>query len=109
RWTDPAVRTLMARLEMTSDADLARRGGDAYPCALHAFDRDGRRHEVEILQPPGASPDDLDARIVSDKFAAVTAHHLAADARRRIVDAIMGLDEATTCDALMRLLAPRNG
>ena len=26
----------MARLDITTDADLARRAGEAYPCALHA-------------------------------------------------------------------------
>jgi hypothetical protein len=43
---------------------------------------------------------------VLDKFARVTERHLAPDARNRIVDAVMALDKATSCDGLMRLLVP---
>ena len=105
RWADPKVRALMARLEFTTDADLTRRAGDAYPCALHATSRDGRPHDVEILQPPGSSPHGLDTQTVLDKFAGVTERHLAPGSRNRIVDAVMALDKAISCDGLMQLLA----
>ena len=67
----------MARLDITTDADLTRRAGDAYPCAIHATGRDGRPYDVEILQPPGFSPDGLDTKTVLEKFASVTESHLA--------------------------------
>jgi len=60
---------------------------------------------VEILQPPGFSPDGLDTQTVLDKFAGVTERHLAPDARNRLVDAVMALDKAISCDGLMQLLA----
>ena len=104
RWAEPKVRALMARLEITTDADLTRRAAEAYPCALHAAGHDGRLYDVEILQPPGFSPKGLDTQTVLDKFAGVTERHLAPDARNRLVDAIMALDNAISCDGLMRLL-----
>jgi 2-methylcitrate dehydratase len=104
RWNDAKIRALMARLDITTDADLTRRTGEAYPCALHATGHDGRPYEVEILQPPGFSPNSLDTQTVLDKFANVTERHLAPDARNRLVDAIMALDKAISCDGLMRLL-----
>jgi 2-methylcitrate dehydratase len=104
RWTDPKVRALMAKLDIAIDADLARRA-DAYPCALHATGHDGKRYDVEIFQPPGFSPDGLDTQTVLDKFAGVTERHLAPDARNRLVDAVMALDKAISCDGLMQLLA----
>jgi 2-methylcitrate dehydratase len=107
RWNDAKVRTLMARLETTVDADIAQRAGSAYPCALDATGRDGRRHTVEILAPPGFSPSGLDAQTVLEKFARLTADRLSAAARERIVDAIMMLDKVKTCDHLLRALAPR--
>ena len=106
RWNDRKVQALMARLEITTDADLTRRAGEAYPCALHATGHDGRPYDVEILQPPGFSRDGLDTQTVLDKFAGVTERHLAPDARNRIVDAVMALDKAISCDGLMPLLVP---
>jgi 2-methylcitrate dehydratase len=107
RWNDANVRALMARLETTTDADLANRAGDAYPCALHAIRRDGRRHAVEILAPPGFSPDGPDAETVLEKFARITADRIAPVVRDRIVEAVMTLGQAKTCEGLMRVLAPR--
>jgi 2-methylcitrate dehydratase len=103
RWIDPKMRALMARLDITTDADLTRRAA-AYPCALHATGHEGRPYDVEVLQPPGFSPNGLDTQTVLDKFAGVTERHLAPDTRSRIVDAVMALDKAISCDGLMRLL-----
>ncbi len=107
RWTDPAVRALMARLDLTTDADLAKRA-EAYPCALHAIGRDGRTHDVEVLVPPGFATDALDAGTVLEKFARLTDGRLAPDSHQRIVDAVMGLDTAPSCDSLMQNLALQN-
>jgi 2-methylcitrate dehydratase len=107
RWNDPKMRALMARLEITIDADLTRHAGEAYPCAIHATGHDGQPYNVEILEPPGFSPDGLDTQTVLDKFSAVTERHLAADAQSRIVDAVMALDKAISCNGLMQLLATK--
>ena len=96
----------MARLEIATDIDLTRRAAEAYPCAIHATGHDGRPYDVEILKPPGCSPNGLDMQTVLDKFAGITGRHLAPDARNRVVDAVMALDRAISCDGLMRLLAP---
>jgi 2-methylcitrate dehydratase len=105
RWNDPKVAAVMARLSMTTDAELARRAGDAYPCALHATGDDGRNYDVEVLKPPGYAPDGLDATTVLEKFNRVTAEHLAPDARERIINAVMELETAKTCDSLIGALA----
>jgi len=105
RWNDAKMRALMARLDIATDADLARRAGEAYPCAIHATGHDGQPYDVEILELSGFSPDGLDTQTVLDKFARVTERHLAPDTQSRIVDAVMALDKAISCDGLMRLLA----
>jgi 2-methylcitrate dehydratase len=106
RWNDPNVRALMARLAMTTDADLTHRAGEAYPCALHATGRDGRSFDVEILAPPGFTGGGLGTKTVLEKFARVTAGPLAPDAQNRIIDIVMGLDRAESCDGLMQALGP---
>jgi 2-methylcitrate dehydratase len=107
RWNDPQVRALMARLDMTTDADLARRAGETYPCALHATGNDGRRYDVEMLAPPGFSPNGPERATVLEKFTRITTGHLAPVARERIVETVMGLDEAPSSEDLMHALAPR--
>ncbi len=109
RWNDPEVRALMARLQMTMDADLARRAGEAYPCVLNAVGRDGRSHDVEILAPPGFSPHGPDAGIVLEKFNRITADRLASAARERIIECVLRLDASPGCNDLMQALtAPSN-
>jgi 2-methylcitrate dehydratase len=106
RWNDPPVRALMARLDMTTDADLAGRAGAAYPCALHAMGRDGRAYDVEILSPPGFSPDGPDAETVLEKFHRMTAGCLTPAARDCIIETVMRLDAAQSCNDLMQALIP---
>lgn len=109
RWNDPEVRALMVRLQMTTDADLARRAGEAYACALNAVGRDGRAYDVEILAPPGFSPHGPDARTVLEKFNRITADRLTPAACGRVVECVLGLDAAPSCNDLMRALtAPSN-
>jgi 2-methylcitrate dehydratase len=107
RWNDPRVRALMARLDTTTDADLTRRAGETYPCALHAIGGGGQRYDVEMLAPPGFSANGPEGATVLEKFNRITAGHLAPATRERIVETIMGLDEAASCDDLVRALAPR--
>jgi hypothetical protein len=76
--------------------------------------RDGQAYDVEILAPPGFSPYRLDATTVLDKFTAITADHLAPAAQRLVVDTVMALEAAPSCDGLMQAVAPnprsgRNG
>jgi 2-methylcitrate dehydratase len=104
RWNDPMVCALMARLQMTTDADLARRAGEVYPCALNTVDRDGRTHDVEILAPPGFSARGPDAQTVLEKFNRITADRLAPAARERVIECVLGLDAAPSCDDLMQAL-----
>ena len=106
RWNEPQVRALMARLTMTTDADLSRRAGETYPCALHATGQDGRNYDVEILQPPGFSAGGPDTKTVLGKFTEITERHLGAEAQSRIIDAVMRLEAAPSCDELLRSLAP---
>jgi len=105
RWNDPAVVALMERLDMTTNAELARRGGEFYPCALQMEDRSGETLRVEVLRPPGVSPDGLDANAITEKFARLTEDTLTPSQRDRIIDAVMALDTAPHCDQLAQALA----
>lgn len=107
RWHDPHVIALMGRLDMTTDAELARRAGEFYPCVLQAADRSGEIHRVEVLRPPGVSPDGLDGNAIVEKFTRLTAEALMPNGRDQVIDAVMTLDKAPRCDRLMQALAGR--
>jgi 2-methylcitrate dehydratase len=105
RWNDPNVRAVMGRLEMVVDAELNARAPGSFPCLMEARCDDGSILTADIPDPPGFSRHGLDADAVTGKFNAVTAAHLDEPSRRRIIEAVMGLDRSPSCAALTQALA----
>ncbi len=105
RWNDPKVRSVMARLEIDVDATLNARSPGSFPCRMEATRDDGAVLMADIPDPPGFSRLGLAAEAVIAKFNAVTAPHLDASSRQRIIDAVLGLDRAPSCADLTQALA----
>jgi len=105
RWNDPKVRAVMAKLEIAVDAELDRRAPESFPCMMTARDIDGPDIEVEVLDPPGFSRRGLDEAAVKRKFDAITAPHLDAHSRSRIIDAVLSLERSASCAGLTQALA----
>jgi hypothetical protein len=72
---------------------------------MRAIGTDGKSYVAEVLDPPGFSRHGIDTEAVLKKFNAITAPHLNAAARQRIIDAAMGLDKAPSCADLTKALA----
>jgi 2-methylcitrate dehydratase len=104
RWNDPRVRAVMVKLEIVCDASLNPRSPGGFPCAMRAVGIDGKSYLAEVLDPPGFSRHGIDTDAVLKKFNAITAPHLNASARQRIIDAAMGLDKASSCADLTKAL-----
>ncbi len=105
RWNDPQVCALMAQLEIVNDAAWNARVPDGFPCSLHVRTKDGHAHVVEVPYPPGFSRGQLDAGTVIKKFEALTAPHVTAGRRDRIIEAAMTLDQTPSCTDLMKAVA----
>jgi 2-methylcitrate dehydratase len=105
RWNDPHVRAVMARLEIAVDGQLNARSPGSFPCRIEAKCDDGSMLVADIPDPPGFSRHGLDADAVTGKFNAVTAAHLDAGSRARIIEAVMGLDRSPSCAGLTAALA----
>jgi 2-methylcitrate dehydratase len=101
RWHDQKVRSLMSRIVLTMDADLARRAPNAYPCSIIAEDKDGHQHRTEVLFPPGYSRAGLDEATVIEKFRALAAPRLDSSKCQRVIEAAMSLDRSASCTDLM--------
>jgi 2-methylcitrate dehydratase len=105
RWNDKAVRAIMARLEITVDAALNARSPGSFPCRMEATCDDGSVLVADIPDPPGFSRHGLDADAVTAKFNSITAAHLTAHARERIITAALALDHSASCAELSWALA----
>ena len=105
RWNDPKVRAVMARLEIAVDPELNARSPGSFPCRMEATCDDGRVLVADIPDPPGFSRHGLDSGAVTQKFNAVTAGHLDAGSRGRIIDAVMRLERSASCAELSQALA----
>jgi 2-methylcitrate dehydratase len=108
RWTDPKVCALMAQLEIVNDSAWNTRAPDSYPCSLEVRTQEGRDELVEVPYPPGFSRGRLDAETVVKKFHGLTASILAQDARDRIIERVMALDESPSCADLMESVTVPN-
>jgi 2-methylcitrate dehydratase len=106
RWNDPKVRAVMARLEIALDAELTARSPGSFPCRMEATTDEGKAYIVDIPDPPGFSRHGLDSLAVTKKFNAVTAPHLDARTRERIIDAVMALDRSASCAEVTLAMAP---
>ena len=105
RWNDPQVRAVMGRLEIVVDGQLNARSPGSFPCRIEARCDDGSMLVADIPDPPGFSRHGLDAEAVTDKFNSVTAAHLDAGSRGRIIEAVMALDRSPSCADLTNALA----
>lgn len=105
RWDDPAIRTVMSRTTMTTDAALNQRDPEGYPCLLEVATRTGTVHRVAVDRPPGVSDKGLDAAEVVEKFNAVTQGFVSDDDRNTIRNLVLDLDTAASIAPLMERLS----
>jgi 2-methylcitrate dehydratase len=74
RWLDATSRALIAKVRLSTSAELAERAPGSMPCRLSVRLASGRHIVTECLYPPGHSFPDrgLDQAVVTAKFHAVT-------------------------------------
>ena len=80
---------------------MARPVAGAYPCALRAWESDGRETIVEVGFPPGFSRDGLVAADVVEKFRANTSQTANLN-QEHVIQAALSLDRASSLDDLLR-------
>lgn len=105
RWRDPSVTSLMSKIALRRDPGWNKRAPGSYPCTIRATDLHGTEHTVEVPYPPGYSRTGLDAKIVLDKFRAVTHSILDRADRVRIESAVMEFDNHPSAETLNNTIA----
>ena len=105
RWRDPRVGALMEKITMRRDAAWNARAPGGFPCTLRAKTKAGGEFIAEVPYPPGFSKNGLDQTAVIEKFHAVTAPHLDAIQRGRIVDAVLEFHHSRSTATLDNAIA----
>lgn len=105
RWRDPAVTSLMSKIVLRRDPAWNARAPGSYPCFILATDARGKERMVEVPYPPGYSRGGLEAKIVLDKFRAVTHSILGRAGCARIEDAVMEFDRHPSAETLNNAIA----
>lgn len=105
RWHDRAIRALMARIVMATDAALAGEKSGALPCVLEVVTRDGTIHRESVLRAPGATDHGLERDAVVEKFENIATAVLAKSEREAVTDMVLGLDRLTSIAPLMKILS----
>ena len=105
RWNDPEGARRDGTTRNRGRSDLERALARQLPVPDEAKSDDGRVFVADVPDPPGFSRHGLDAGGRDGKFNAVTAAHLDAPSRARIIDAVMALDRSPSCADLSAALA----
>src|SRR5262245_56234072 len=75
RWTQPAIRSLMERMTIRTDASLNKYTPGSFPCALELTTASGEGRTVEVFYPKGHTKNRMSTDASEGKFRVVRAVH----------------------------------
>jgi 2-methylcitrate dehydratase len=106
---DPAIRAQLQKIEAVADAEIEK----AFPALQRAVvtihTADGREFTRQLDYPKGDPRNPLSDREVEEKFEALTEPVLSQAARRRVIDAVWGLEKLGSVSQLMQMLKAEKG
>ncbi len=102
---DPAVRTLLAKVECVFDPEIEAEFPTNMSAKL-AIEARGQRFEQKVVVPKGEPGNFLSEVELRAKFAGLTDTILGADRAAILADAVLAINTATDVSNLMRLAAP---
>src|SRR5215475_12548962 len=68
RWTQPAIKSLMERMTIRTDASLNKYTPGSFPCVLEMTTASGENRIVEVFYPKGHPKNRMSSAEVEDKF-----------------------------------------
>ena len=91
---DPAVRSLMTRIDCVRDPDLDARYPQIWPAAVTVRLRDGRTLQARITHALGEPENPVSRAALVDRFVELTSHALDEPAARARAESVLSLDDA---------------
>ena len=102
---DPTIRAQLNKVEVVADPEIERLFPDLQRVVVKIHTTDGREFEKTIDYPKGDPRNPLSDSEIEEKFNALAEPVLSADRRKRVRDAVWGLERLESISGLMQLLA----
>ena len=105
RWLQPAMRSLMERVTVRTDAALNQYTPGSYPAVVEMTLENGERRTAEVFFPKGHPRNPMSRGEVEGKFRSCTRAALSDEQQARIISLVHDLDGLTDVSDLMKELA----
>jgi 2-methylcitrate dehydratase len=105
RWIEPAMKSLMERITILTDAALNQYTPGSFPCVLQATMTNGESRRVEIPYPKGHPKNRMSPAEVEEKFRGCTRKALTAAQQTKIISLVQDLEKLSSVSELMNHLA----
>src|SRR5215813_2304819 len=104
RWTKPAVKSLMERMIVRTDASLNKYTPGSFPCVLELTTASGESHTVEVFYPKGHPKNRMSSAELEGKFRGCTRRILSDTQQTKIIQLVHNLEKLDNVAALMKEL-----
>jgi len=105
RWTQPAVKSLMERMTIHTDASLNKYTPGSFPCVLELTTANGESRTVEVFYPKGHPKNRMSSAEVEGKFRACARGTLSEAQQTDIISLVYDLEKLENVAELMNHLA----
>ena len=105
RWLQPAIKSLMERITVRTDAALNQYAPGSYPAVVEMTLENGERCTAETFFPKGHPRNPMSRAEVEGKFRSCTRASLSDEQQARIISFVYDLDGLTDVSELMKELA----
>ena len=105
RWMQPAVKSLMERMTIRTDASLNKYTPGSFPCVLELTTVNGESRTVEVFYPKGHPKNRMSSTEVEGKFRGCTRGVISEAQQNKIISLVRDLEKLNSVNELMAELA----
>jgi 2-methylcitrate dehydratase len=105
RWMQPAMKSLMERMTIRTDASLNKYTPGSFPCVLQLTTMNGESRTVEVFYPKGHPKNRMSSAEVEGKFRGCTRGVLSEAHQNKIISLVRDLEKLKNVAELMNHLA----
>jgi len=105
RWMQPAVKSLMERMKIRTDASLNKYTPGSFPCVLELTTMNGESRTVEVFYPKGHPKNRMSSAEVEGKFRGCARAVLSEAQQTKIISLVHDLEKLSSVAELMAELA----
>jgi 2-methylcitrate dehydratase len=105
RWMQPAMKSLMERMTIRTDASLNKYTPGSFPCVLQIDTANGKSRTVEVFYPKGHPKNRMSSVEVESKFRGSTRRVLSEAQQTTIISLVRDLEKLNSVNEFMNHLA----